>query len=114
MFIRFFPQISESLDVDGLNELFKNIKFDSLFHKDTLEHEVIIKTQPCYNYYNIGIEKEFVTLSIGMNSNKNYKSKTISKDEMPENSSEICEHVLWWLFRFDGKKLHFKGISGAG
>jgi hypothetical protein len=33
---------------------------------------------------------------------------------MPANSSEICEHVLWWAFRFDGNEFYLKEIAGAG
>ena len=54
-----------------------------------------------------------MTLSVGTNSNKDFQSKNVSEDEIPENDSSICEHVLWWIFRFDGKKLHFEDISGA-
>ena len=48
-----------------------------------------------------------------MKSNKNYKSKILSENNIPENSSDICEHDLWWIFKFDGKKLHLESISGA-
>jgi hypothetical protein len=114
MFIRFFPQISESLQIDELNQLFKNLKLDNLLYQDTLGHEAYIKTEPCYHSYNIEIEKDLVKLTVGTNANRDYKSKSASEDESPENSSEMCEHVLWWVFRFDGRKLHFEKISGAG
>jgi hypothetical protein len=114
MFLRHYREISESLQVDQLNQLFKKFNIDDLLQKDTLEHEAIIKAEPCYHYYEVKIEKNIVTLTVGTNSNKDYKSKNVSEDEIPENSSEICEHVLWWVFRFDGKQLHLKGLSGAG
>jgi hypothetical protein len=114
MFISHFSSISESLQIDQLNQLFAKINIDSLFKKDTLEHEVIIETEPCYPYYGVSIEKDIVTLTVGTNSNKNYKSKSLLEDEIPENNSSICEHVIWWLFKFDGKKLRFNNILGAG
>jgi hypothetical protein len=114
MFISHFSSISESLQIDQLNQLFAKINIDNLFKKDTLEHEVIIETEPCYPYYGVGVEKDIVTLTVGTNSNKNYKSKSLLEDEIPENDSSICEHVLWWLFKFDGQKLRFYNIMGAG
>jgi hypothetical protein len=114
MFIRFYPDISASLQNKQINQLFKKLDVDRLSHMDTLQHEEIIKSEPCYHYHAVMIEKELVTLTVGTNSNEDYKSKTVSEDEIAENSSEFCEHVLWWVFRFDGKKLHFLNISGAG
>ncbi len=114
MFIRYSLEILESLQIDQINQLFKKINLDRLVQKDTLKKETIIKTEPCYHFYGVKVEKALVTLTVGTNSNKVYGSKSASEDEIPENSSEICEHVLWWVFRFDGKKLHLKNISGAG
>lgn len=114
MFIRHFSDISESLQTDQINQLLRKINLDRLLQKDTLQNEAIIKTEPCYHYYGVSVDKNLVTLTVGTNSNKDYKSKSVSEDEIPENSSEFCEHVLWWVFRFDGKKLHFKNLSGAG
>jgi hypothetical protein len=114
MFVRFYKPISESLQIDQVKQLFKNLKVDDLQIKDTLEYNAIIKTEPCYHFYGIGIEDNLVTLTLGTNSNENYESKSMSEDETPENSSEFCEHVLWWVFRFDGKKLHLVKIHGAG
>jgi hypothetical protein len=114
MFIRSYPVIAESLQINQLNQLFKKLNLDNLLHKDSLEYEAIIKVEPCYYFYGINVENDLVTLTVGTNSNKDYKSKNVSEDEIPENDSSICEHVLWWKFTFDGKKLHFKEISGAG
>jgi len=114
MFLRFYRDVSESLQIDQINQLFKKLNIENLLNKDTLEHETIIKTEPCYHYHAVNVEKDLVTLTVGTNSNKDYKSKSVSEDEIPENDSSICEHVLWWIFRFDGRKLHFKEISGAG
>ena len=114
MFISHFQEISEGLQIDQINQLFRKIDVGRLLQKDTLEHEAIVKTNPCYHIYGVGVERDLVTLTVATNSNQDYKSKSVSKDELPENDSSICEHVLWWVFRFDGNKLHFKNISGAG
>lgn len=113
MFLQDYKEISASILVDQVNNLFRHITIDSLLHKDTLEHAAYIKTEPCFYSYKIEVIKDEVTLRMDMNSNKNYKSKKLSKDDMPENSSEICEHNFWWVFKFDGKKLHLTNISGA-
>ncbi|MBX3257843.1 MAG: hypothetical protein KF862_27180 [Chitinophagaceae bacterium] len=114
MFLSYFKDISESIWLDQLNNLFQSIKVDSLLHHDKLNHDDYLKTQPCYYSYQIEIDKSTVTLSMSMNSNKDYKSKNISEYEIPENSSEICEHAFWWTFIFDGKELTLKGFTGAG
>ncbi len=114
MFVRFFPQVSESLQINELNQLLKNIRLDSLQQKNTLEREVHIKTEPCYKFYYIDVQGNIVTLTTGQSVNENFKSSTASEDEIPENSSEFCESLLWWVFRFDGKRLHFVKQHGAG
>ena len=114
MFISYYRDISESLQIEQINQLFNKLNVDSLVNKDNLEQEAIIKTEPCYHFYLVKIENKLVTLTVGTNSNKDYKSKSVSEDDIPENDSSICEHVLWWVFTFDGKQLHLKEISGAG
>jgi len=114
MFVTFYGDISKSLQVDQINQLFKKLDVENLLNKDNIEHEAIIKTEPCHHFYGVKIENKLVTLTVGTNSNKDYKSKSNTEDDIPENDSSICEHVLWWVFTFDGKQLHFKEISGAG
>lgn len=114
MFIDFFKEISENLQMDEINLLFKKINLSELQKKDTLENSEIIKTEPCFNFYAVKVEKDIVTLLTGVKSNKDYKSKLLTKDEIPENSSEFCESAVWWTFQFDGKKLKFKYRTGAG
>jgi len=113
MFLQHYEAISESIWLGQLKNLFHNIVIESLDHKDTLEYEAYIKTEPCFYSYKIELNKDIVTLRMNMNSNRNYKSKTLSEDDIPENSSEICEHNFWWIFKFDGNKLHLESISGA-
>jgi hypothetical protein len=113
MFLHSFKEISESIWLDQLNNLFQHINIDSLSYKDTLEHEAYVETEPCFYSYTIEVVKDSVILRMDMRSNQNYESKKPSDDEIPENSSEICEHSFWWNFRFDGKKLRFENIAGA-
>ncbi|MBX2922627.1 MAG: hypothetical protein KF746_10585 [Chitinophagaceae bacterium] len=113
MFLQYFKEISESILVDQVNNLFLHINVDSLLYKDTLEYSAYIKTEPCYYSYSIEVATDNIILRMDMSSNKIYKSKKLSEEEIPENSSEICEHAFWWVFNFDGKKLHLTNISGA-
>jgi hypothetical protein len=114
MFIQYYRDISESLQIDQLNQLLKKVDVGKLLKKDTLAYEAIIKSEPCYHFYELKIEKDLVTLTVGTKSNSGYKSKSVTENEMPANSSEICEHVLWWAFRFDGNEFYLKEIAGAG
>ena len=114
MFLQHFKEISISMQFDQVNNLFKKINnVDKLLHKDTLEEDTYLKSEPCFYSYSIEIDRDMVALRIDMQSNSDYKSKKPSEDEIPENSSEFCEHAFWWKFKFDGKKLHVVNISGA-
>jgi len=114
MFINSFREISESLQINQINLLFKKTNLNELLKQDTIENKVIFQTEPCYHFYGVKVEKDLVILTVGTASNDDYKSKSENEDEIPANSSEFCESVLWWTFQFDGKKLNFKNISGAG
>lgn len=114
MFIQYFKPISESLQFEEVKTLFDRLHIDRLLQQDTLETEAVVATQPCTRFYGVTVEGKQVILKVGSNSNKAFKSKRLSEDEVPENSSEFCEQVLWWSFRFDGQKLHLDKIYGAG
>lgn len=113
MFLQHYNKIAASIFVDQVNSLFRHLKLASLLYKDSLQHDAYIKTEPCFYSYKIEVVKDEVTLRMDMNSNQNYKSKKASEDEIDENASEICEHNFWWIFKFDGRKLHLTNISGA-
>jgi hypothetical protein len=115
MFLQHFKEISISMQFDQVNNLFKKISnIDKLLHKDTLERDTYIESEPCFYSYSIEVDRNVVALRMNMQSNSNYKSRKTSEDDIPENSSEFCEHAFWWKFKFDGKKLHVVNISGAG
>lgn len=113
MFIRFYPQISENLQIEEINKLFAQITLDSLQQRDAIESKVLIKNEPCYHYCNVEIEDDVIKLTVGTNTNENYQNKSLTGDEMPENSNEICEHMICWMFKFDGKQVHLKKIWAA-
>lgn len=113
MFLQHFKEISISMQFDQVKNLFKNINVDKLLYKDTLEEDTYIESEPCFYSYSIEVDRNMVVLRMDMKSNSNYKSKKTSEDDIPENSSEFCEHNFWWKFKFDGKKLHVVNISGA-
>ena len=114
MFLRHFKEVSESVWLDQMNKLFEHLNIDSLLYKDHLVANNYIKTEPCFNSYQIDVSKYGIGLRIDGNSNQSFKSKKSFEDDIPENSSEFCEHTLWWTFRFDGIKLYLEVISGAG
>ena len=113
MFLKYFEEISNDIEIEQLNELFSHINTAGLLKQDKLKYENLIATEPCYNFYEIEIKNDMVTLSVGSGSNENYKSEA-SRDEVAENSSEICETVLWWIFRLKNEKLELITINGAG
>jgi hypothetical protein len=114
MFLQYYPQIYESLQLRELEELFKKIRLEDLQQKDTLELEVKVNTEPCFKFYGIEVNGDMVTLTTGQGVNDTFSSSRASSDEVPENSSEFCESVLWWIFKFNGRKLIFVKQTGAG
>lgn len=114
MYLQYFKEISASIWLDQLNNLFQHINVEQLLHKDILEYDAYIKAEPCFYSYQIEVIGNSVTLRMNMNSNKYFENKNHLENDIPANSSEICEHNFWWVFRFDGKKLHLENISGAG
>ena len=113
MFLRFYPQVYENLQIGELKQLFKNLQPDSLLRKDGLEYKVIKREEPCYKFYIVEAANDHVTLSVGSAVNDIYRGDSLDGD-LEENSSEYCEHVLWWVFGFDGKRLKVIKIYGAG
>jgi len=113
MFLQHYKEIIESIWLDQLNNLFHNINIDSLLYKDTLGYEAYIKTKPCFYSYQIEVINDTISLRMNSNSNQDYQTKEISEYDIPENSSEICEHNFWWIFKFNGYKLKLINIYGA-
>jgi hypothetical protein len=113
MFLKYFNEINTSIWLEQVNNLFTHINIDSLSYKDTLVHDAYIKPAPCFYSYKIEVSRDHVTLRMDMKSNTNFKSKKSFEDEIPENSGEICEHNCWWVFKFDGQKLHLTNILEA-
>jgi hypothetical protein len=114
MFLRFFPQISASLQLQELNELFRVFRLEDLQQKDTLRRDVKVKAEPCFKFYGIEIQGNQVTLTTGQGVNDTFKSQKSMDDDIPENSSEFCESVTWWIFQFNGRELRFVKQTGAG
>lgn len=114
MFIDFYKDVSESVQIDQINKLFVHLPVEGLTNSVSLEHEELVRSEPCYRFYKLSIENNLITLTMGSNSNSQYKAKLIEEEGIMENDSSICEHALWWIFEFDGKQLHLKEILGAG
>ena len=114
MFIEFYKEISESIQIDQINRLFVHLPVEGLANSVSLEHQDLVKSEPCYRFYKLSIENNLITLTMGSNSNSQFKAKLIEEEGIMENDSSICEHALWWIFEFDGKQLHLKEIMGAG
>ena len=113
LFLKYFQEIANDIQVEQINELFKHINTAGLLKQDKLHYENIVAAEPCYSFYSIEIKNTRVTLSVGSGSNENFKSKATG-DEVPENSSEFCESVLWWVFKFEDSRLELVNINGAG
>lgn len=114
MFLAYYPQVSSAILLEDINTLFQQINLNGLLHKDTVEYRAIKKEEPCFTSYAIEITDSLVALCISSNSNPQYQSKKQSEDDVPENSSEFCEHSFCWLFQFSQNKLRLIKILAAG
>jgi hypothetical protein len=112
MFLKYYPIISQRLQVDKMNELFKYIKTELLLRNYKLGYDIKTKKEPCYPYYNIEVDSSnMVTFTTGTNSNPDYKGSTAAADE---DVSDGCEYAVFWTFMFDGRKLVFVRETAAG
>jgi hypothetical protein len=106
----FDSTIARAWDIDEFSNLFKYLDINRLSKKDSLLHETIISTEPCYKYYRIIAKGDsIVNIEYGITENINYTGK---KTEEEENAN--CDYVIFWDFTFDGKKLTMVQQSAAG
>ena len=104
-----FDKISEEWQLTEFSKVFTALDITLLLHKDTLHHDAIVMTEPCYKTYSIEIDGDSViTITYGSNRNDKYKGKI--------NAEEIykCEFQAFWTFIFDGTRLRFVKQSAAG
>jgi hypothetical protein len=106
----FDSTIAKVWNIDEFSKLFRYLDIKSLSGRDSLYHETVIATEPCYKYYQIIVEGDSVVhILYGITDNRNYTGK---KTEDEENAS--CDYATFWEFIFDGKKLTLIRQSAAG
>ncbi len=114
MFNDFFSQISESIQMEDVNTLFANVRLDSLHQTNVLTHEVQTDTIPCRRHYQLEVHNDSVTLTLEQLTKPGFQGPDMTETGPSNESSEYCEKVLWWIFKFEGNKLRLVKISGAG
>lgn len=98
--------------ISELNNLFKFLQLDSLNLQNEIQFDQIIPSKPCYKFYTIHIEDTTVSLVTGSNTNIDFTGPKKKHD--PVKSGEECEWSLYWVFRWNGKKLLFQRFDAAG
>ena len=83
MFIDFFPKIYSDTQIEQINELFSKIDIEEILRKDTLKAETKIKSEPCYKFYEVSVDKNEIILTTGYGVNENYQSKSTDENEIP-------------------------------
>ena len=106
MFIRHFSSIASDADFHEYNKVFQFLNVDSLLHADMIEVEDDTTNSPCVQFYRINIEGDsLVRISYGFSTaNPNYKSDHSTADEL--NDDGTCEKDIFWVYLFDGRRLH--------
>lgn len=113
MFIQFYSEIANRLWIDETKAAIGGLSIDKLLQQDTLRYAAPNKNEPCFFFCEFSIDSQ-VTLIVGTDSNEDFVSKSTSEYVPAENSSEVCEHALSWIFRFDGKRLRLEQVVAAG
>jgi hypothetical protein len=122
MFLRHFAGIDGQLRFDEYNRVFAVLNVDSLMKTDLLEKLDCTANLECFRYYDIEVEDSMVYVRYGVKGyNPDYKPEKIDsaavkadtaviKDDGDDDSNGLddttCNHLISWIYRFDGKRLH--------
>lgn len=108
MFISYYDAISKDTYLDKITEIFKYLSVDSLQYNNTLHIEFTKAGEDCNQYYEIANNDGVVTLTYGLNGHQPDSKASAEEQEIG------CEFASFWIFRFEGGKLHFVRQASAG
>jgi hypothetical protein len=114
LFLKYFQDMRSIFLLDDLSGVFDKVNLDSLLIKDTLVYSTYGLTEPCYSLYSVVISGDEIAFRVDSYSNEKYVGGRSSDQDIPENSSEYCEHNTWWRFKLKGNKLSVLSIGLAG
>jgi hypothetical protein len=109
LFLTHFDALYLNLEMQGMVEMFQNLRVDSLKNTSVKMVEASKPERVCTHYYSITIEGKEVTLNYGVNTSDEYAAK-----HPDEEVSECPEYAAFWTFTFDGSKLIFIRHQVAG
>jgi hypothetical protein len=109
LFLTHFDALYLNLEMQGMVEMFQNLRVDSLKNTAVKMVEASKPEQVCTHYYSITIEGSEVTLNYGVNTSDECAAK-----HPDEEVSECPEYAAFWTFSFDGSKLTFNRHQVAG
>jgi len=114
LFLTYFQDMRSIFLLDDLGGVFHKINLDSLLIKDTLMYSTYTLAEPCYSLYSVVLSGDEIAFRVDSYSNEKYVGENSSVQDIPENSSEYCEHNTWWRFKLKGNKLSVLSIGLAG
>jgi hypothetical protein len=106
VFLKYFPQIAESLQWPEFRELFRQIQVGKLRTSDTAHGAIRLANEPCLRYYSIQVSNDTAAISYGSD-HDTYKNAG-SED------GGICESATIWEFRIEARRLRFLRMYQAG
>jgi hypothetical protein len=109
----FLKYFTRSRQCENLGIIFKHLRLDSLATGDEVEYIDKDKKYACYTAYILKIDGEVISLQYVNGNNGDYVNPTPSKVEEKVDAS-LCEYLVAWKFRFDGRKLHFVKMEVEG
>jgi hypothetical protein len=128
IFIRHFAGIDAQLRFDEYSRVFQELTIDSLMRRDTLERLDDRGNLECFRWYGIEVEDSMVYIRYGVKGyNPDYKpdkkdsaaqaaagkavDSAAGKDGSADDDNNglddtTCNHSIFWVYRFDGRRLH--------
>jgi hypothetical protein len=130
MFLRHFAGIDAQLRFDEFNRVFQELNVESLLKRDTLERLDDTGNLECFRWYGIEVEDSMVYIRYGVKGyNPDYKpdkkdsaaaraeavkvaaadtatGKNGDSDDDNGLDDTTCNRSIFWVYRFDGRRLH--------
>lgn len=109
LFARYYEGIGKAVDLGEFGEVFRELNMDKLAKTNGLEIRADTVTEPCTRKYRVEVEDDsLVRISYGVSSvNGDYQpaSKKDSVDHSDDYGEGACEHLTFWNFVWDGRRL---------
>lgn len=107
LFLQYFPEISQSIELPEFRKLFRQIPPERLQGSDSVRAEERMPNEKCFRYYHVQISGNDLSIQYGSDHDANAASNE-------NEEAVVCEWATMWTFRFDGNTWRFVNMQQAG